>query len=230
MKKITLLIFVLAFCSNVSTAQYDVNVFNGSDLKSNTSGMWIVTTTNGENIEGSYRLFDNDFQNGVITTKEGKKYKVPGLNYNLKSDQLEVKIAKDSVYAFNTAGIVEVDFGKSKFKTLFDPEKYRPTFYEVIGSFNNQTVLKHRTVKVKPGVVNPMTQQKQTPDRFVQEYSYFVTNDKGGLDELKLKKRTILKLFDDSAEEVEDYASENGLSFKEDEDLKKMFNYYNKNS
>lgn len=231
MKKITLLTLALALSSYVSNAQYDVNVFNGSDLKANTSGMWITTNTSkAENIEGSYRLYDNDFHKGIITTKDGKKFEVPALNYNIKADQLEAKISEDSVYAFNTSSIVEVDFGKNKFKTLFDPKKYSPTFYEVIGSFNNQTVLKHRTVKVKPGIVNPMTQQKQTPDKFVQEYSYYVTNEKGGLDELKLKKRTILKLFDDSAEEIEDYASKNDLSFKEDADLKKLFNYYNTNS
>jgi hypothetical protein len=228
MKKITFL--ALIFCGISSFAQYDVTVFNGENLDANSSGVWVVTKPKAENIEGSYRLFKNDFHTGIITTKEGKKYKVPGLNYNLKSDQLEVKISQDSVYAFNTASIVEVEFGDNKFKALFDPEKYRPTFYEVIGSFDNQTILKHRSVKVKTGIVNPMTQQKQTPDTFVQEQTYFVTNKKGGLDELKLKKRTILKLFDDSADDVDDYVSENDLSYKEDADLKKIFKFYNQNS
>lgn len=228
MKKITFLILCLSFIT--SNAQYDVNIINGDDLSANSSGMWVISKANSEKIEGSYRLYNNDFQTGVITTKDGKKFQVPSLNYNLKADQLEAKISKDSVYAFNTASIVSVDFKDTKLKALFDPEKYRPTFYEVIGKLDNQTILKHRSVKVKPGVVNPMTQQKQTPDRFVQEYTYYITNEKGGLDELKLKKRKILKLFDDSAEEVDEFVSENDLSYKDDEDLKRIFNYYNKNS
>ncbi len=227
MKKITFLAFFLSFF--YSFGQYDVNVFN-SEVTPNTSGMWIVDEKQDNEIEGSYRLFKNDFHTGVITTKDGKKFKVPGLNYNLKADQLEVKISKDSVYAFDTASIVEVDFEGDKFKTLFDPKKYRPTLFEVIGAFNNQSVLKHRSVKVKPGIVNPMTQQKQTPDIFVQEFTYYVTTVQGGLKEIKLKKRTILKLFNESADVIQEFVSDNDLSYKEDDDLKKIFKYYNQNS
>lgn len=228
MKKITFLVLCLTIVN--CYAQYDVNVFNGNNLKANSAGMWVVTNTSDAEIEGSYRLFNNDFQTGVITTKDGKKFEVPSLNYNLKADQLEAKISKDSVFAFNTASLVSVEFNNTELKALFDPEEYRPSLYEVIGSLNNQTVLKHRSVKVKPGIVNPMTQQKQTPDRFVQEVEYYITTAKGGLKEIKLKKRTILKLFNDSADEVEDFVAENDLSYKEDADLKKIFKFYNQNS
>lgn len=223
MRKIIFL--ALCFCSFNSIAQYDVNIFNGDGVE--TSGMWIVNKNKVENVEGSPYLFVKETPTGIITAKNGNKYKVRELNYNLKSDQLEVQITRDSIYAFNTASLVEVEFGDRKFRTLFDPKKYRPTFYEVIGTFDNQTLLKRYKVKITPGIVNPMTQQKQTPDRFVHEHDYYVTNDNGELVEFKLKKRKVLKLFDDSAKEVDNYASDNDLSYKDDDDLKQIIKYYN---
>lgn len=222
MKKIIFL--GLLFCFLNSFAQYDVVV--SGDPAANTTGMWVVNKTQSKEVEGNYYLND-EFQTGVIIDKNGKKYKVIDLNYNLKTDQLESKISNDSVFAFNTVSILGMELGGQNFKTLFDPKKYRPTFYEIIGTFDNRTVLKHYNVKIRPGIVNPMTQQKQTPDRFIYQYTYYVTNKKGGLEELKLKKRHILNLFDDSAKSVKDYVSENDLSYGEDEDLRKIFNFYN---
>lgn len=218
------ILFVGLFCCFFNAfAQHDV-VVNG-ELASNTSGMWIVNENKSSEVQGSYYVYD-EFHTGIITAKNGEKYKLPGLNYNLKSDQFEAKISKDSIFAFSTTSIIGVDLDQQKFKTLYDPAKYRPTFYEVIGTLDNKTVLKHYSVKMRPGVVNPMTQQKQTPDRLIHEHSYYITNNKGGLQELKLKKRHILKLFDDSAKKVHDFVSENNLSYKKDEDLRKIFTFY----
>ena len=44
---------------------------------------------------------------------------------------------------------------------------------------------------------------------------------------MQRNKRKILKFFNDKTERVEKFASENNLSFKNDSDLTKIFNYYN---
>ena len=44
---------------------------------------------------------------------------------------------------------------------------------------------------------------------------------------IKKNKRKVLKIFYDKAEQVKEYAKENSLSFKDDCDLAKIFEYYN---
>ena len=68
--------------------------------------------------------------------------------------------------------------------------------------------------------------QKMKADKIDIKTSYFVDRN-GELEEIKLKKSTILKLMSDKKDEIKSFLNEHSLSFKKDPDIKEIFNYYN---
>jgi hypothetical protein len=222
MKKFTLFTFLLIFTAGF--AQSDVIAITNET--GDGTGMWVVQKGLDQKIKGSYYLFDGHMHTGVITVGGGKKYQVSNLNYNIKDDRLESRITADSVYIFDSRNIVQVDFGDVKFRTLMNPEKYGLSFFEVIGSFNKKSLLKLHTLKIVEGMINPMSHQKQTPDKFVKDTEYYVRDSSGEMEEFKLKKKTVLRFFNNISDEVDQYASEHDLSFKDDEDLIRIFKKY----
>lgn len=223
MKKITLLAFLLIFTA--SFAQYD-STFINSESSLSGSGAWIVQKELNREIKGNYYLFDGNIRSGVITIRGGKQYQLNNLNYNIKDDRIESKITTDSTFVFDSRNIIQVDFDDVELRTLNNPKKSGLSFYEVIGSFNKKSLLMLHRIKLKEGIVNPMTQQKQTPDIFVKDTEYYIVDNGGKLEEFKLKKKTVLRFFNDNSDKVAQYVSEHDLSYKDGEDLKQVFKYY----
>jgi len=95
---------------NFLFAQYDVDIIGNQDI-TNTSGLWVINKKINNNIKGSYLLFEGSNNFGIISTNQGRRFKVPNLNYNVKQDQIEAKISKDSVFIFDPGkiDIVEID-------------------------------------------------------------------------------------------------------------------------
>ena len=60
----------------------------GSAVINNTNGHWIVNNnTITSDIKGSYLLFEDYNNSGIITTSPNKKYSVSNLNYNISFRQ-----------------------------------------------------------------------------------------------------------------------------------------------
>jgi hypothetical protein len=85
-------------------------------------------------IKGSYSLFYDYSNSGIITTNKNKKYKVSNLNYNIKQDQIEVKISEDSIFIFNPQTIEILEINKKVLRKFIDSELYNNGYYEVIAT------------------------------------------------------------------------------------------------
>lgn len=194
-------------------------------ISSFTSGTWLRSTASASKVKGSPYLFDDWNTTAIIISKDKKKYKLPGINYDAKLDQIVAKISSDSLFSFNPQGIEQVLINKRSFKRYLDPELGRNCFYEVIASGDDFELLKRNTKAIKEGVFNPLTQTKQTPDTYILSKKYFVRrNDL--LEELPLKKNKVMKVFADKSDRVKQYVREHKLSLTDDADLQKIFIYY----
>lgn len=211
--------------SNFLFAQYDVDVI-GNQAITNTSGLWVINKNSNGKIKGSFMLFEGSNMYGVISTKQGRKLKVPNLNYNVKQDQIEAKISNDSVFIFDPGKIDMVQINNKLFKRYEGSELFRDGYFEIVASSKEMDMLKKYSVSVKEGVINPLTRQKQSQDTYVIKTKYFI-HSHNAINEISLKKGKILKIFEEDSDKMKEYINENNLSIKEEGDLKLIFNYHN---
>ncbi len=185
----------------------------------------VVSSSSSTKVEGSPYLFDNWKIYGEIFTTDNKVYKIQGLNYNAYSDYFLTKTTTDSVFIFKPSYIEKAIINNRVFKKFMNQKDGAFNFYEVIANSNDFELLKRYQKEIRTGITNGLTQQKE-PDYLILKESYFLNkNDK--LTEFALKKKNILKLFGDRSQKVNKFISNNKLSIKTDDDLKKIFDYYN---
>ena len=78
---------------------------------------------------------------------------------------------------------------------------------------------------ITEGTLNPLTQIK-SPDVYTRSDAYFYTKSKSSLNEIKLKKKSILRAFSNKEKEISSFVKENKLGYTTEEDLIKILTYY----
>ncbi|WP_289044697.1 hypothetical protein [uncultured Olleya sp.] len=218
------ILLVTLFCTTIVCSQNDGVI--GAGLKNlthdsaYTSGSWIRNFEDNS-IDGSVYLFDEWNTKAIITTINDTNLSLQKLNYDIKSDSFSAKFSHDSVYVFNNSDIKEVILNSKRFIKLTS----KNSFYECLAVGNNFKILKDYNIILTSGVKDPIT-QKESNSKYTQNNKYFFLNE----DELinfKLKKKSILKLLKDKKDKIEVYVKNNKLSYNKEEDLIKLFNYYN---
>lgn len=219
-------IAVLLSAQLTFSQDYDVDVVTNNN-NYQTMGSWVVSNPNAkpEEIKGSPHLFDQN-QVGIISVKGGKDLQINNMNYNGYTDRIVVIVSTDSIFSFDAASISKVVLGTRNFESIRDYKKSGSGFYEVVASSDGLKLLKKHHAEIREGAFNPMTQKQQTPDRYAMKSDYYIYQDGGDFKEIKVKRKTISKYFKNKKKEVENFAKENKLSFKKEEDLKKIFHFH----
>jgi hypothetical protein len=184
----------------------------------------VVSNSSSNKVDGSPYLFDDWHIYGEIFSIDNKVYKIQGLNYNAYYDYFLTKTTADSVFIFKQSYIEKAIINNRVFKKFMNQKDGSNHYYEVIAKSEEFELVKRHQKEIRTGITNGLTQQKE-PDYLILKESYFLMNE-GILTELSLKKKNILKLFGDKSQKVNKFISNNKLSIKEDEDLKKIFEYY----
>jgi hypothetical protein len=145
------------------------------------------------------------------------------------NQRFEAKFSEDSVLIINTTKIKKIVIRDKTFNRFELKDNTSNPFFEVIGRFDNSILLKKYNLIIKEGSFNPMTQKMIRPSEYIIKEEYFIANlDGTNVKETKLKKSTILKLFDEMKQEkVQEYADENHLNFKDEQDVQRIFKYTN---
>lgn len=191
------------------------------------NGVWIKNSTVANDIDGSYYLFNNWFNNAIIYDLSNKAYNLPNCNFNIESNSVEAQLddVKDKIYAFNSGDIIKVEFGNRLFVKK-NSNKGANQLLEVIHEGEKMSVYKEYESSISKATVNPMTLQKMGKDKVVIKSNYYVEKD-GKIEEFKLKKSSLLNLMANKKNEVKSFIKENKLSTSKDEDLAKIFQYFN---
>ncbi len=191
------------------------------------SGIWIKNI-NKSKVSGSYYYFNNWKNTAVIYTIDNKGYKLKNVNFNIKDNRLEAQIRNqvaDKIFAFNTSDVSKATIGNHTFVSKILPNKPN-TLVERLLSSSNANLYKYYENEIKEATVNPMTHQKMGDDKIVLKTTLFLELD-GKIKELRLKKNSILTMFKNKEKEIKSYVKENKLSYKAEEDVKKIIDYYN---
>ena len=178
-------------------------------------------------IQGSPYLFDNWDTNSKVYIEDAV-YKLTSVNFNVEHDRFEVKFEEDSVLIINPLIIKRAEINKKMFIPMKNENDSGITFFEELVSMKNFILLKHYYVKIKEGVLNPMTQQQIKPDKYIKYEDYFLKINDHEVEPIKLNKSSILKLIDDKfKDKVKNYAKQQKINYKNESELKNVLEYYN---
>ncbi|HEX9824962.1 MAG TPA: hypothetical protein VGA80_00055 [Flavobacteriaceae bacterium] len=227
MYKYLFIIFIIVFNSLQSQTQNstNTNIIGQGDLS---NGFWVLSNPTLKQIEGSPYLFDSWYQTGKLFFGD-KVYSINALNYNISAERFEAKISEDSVFALNHGGFNKVLINGKSFSRHLDPDFQRNTYFENVIQFKDMLLLKKYVLKIVEGQINPMTRKKIQPDRFIKNEKFYVlVGEPVNMEEVKLKKSSILQLINDNEiSKVKNFAKKNKLGFNNIDDVYKILNYYN---
>ncbi len=233
MKKI--LILVLALFGGVLTAQNSGAsggtgaseiLYNAGNPAINSYGNSMMFYNPKRQVDGTYYLFDKWDNYTTIHTEDNHKFVLRNINLNLERNTFESKTEGDSIFTFNFNNIDKFIINGRVFKNFFWDDDNK--VYEIIFDTDDFEILKGFKVELIEGSANPMVNRKN--DKYIRREYYFVRKD-DKLEPFKFKKSRVLKLIGSDetvAKKIETYAKNNGLSFKKEKDVKKIFDYSTK--
>lgn len=219
-----------AFILNAQTTSLADGYDGANDIRNSVAnnGVWIKNNTNLSEIKGSPYLFDSWYNNAKLYM-DNTIYNVMAFNFNVMNQRFEAKFSEDSVLIINTTRIKKIILRDKIFNRFELEDNTSNPFFEVIGTFDNSILLKKYNLVIKEGSFNPMTQKMIRPSEYIIKEVYFTANlDGTNVKETKLKKSTILNLFDENKQvKVKEFVDENHLNFKDEDDVQRIFKYTN---
>jgi len=174
-------------------------------------------------ITGSYHLFESFNNSGIFFTNNNKQLFIRNINYNIITGLFESEIDDQTVFTSNFDNVDKVAVNGREFVSILQPATGKTFVYEVIYQGEDFSLLKQHYLRIKTGSDNPMAAR---PDKYVQKSDYILKKGKK-MTKFKLKKSNVLSLYGNKAKELEAFAKENKLSFKNDADLKRMLSNFN---
>ncbi len=182
-----------------------------------------------KSIEGSY-YYNDQWNVGTIRLFSGERIENYPLKYDLKMNQIDIKVNNE---------IKTISIGLVKEIVWVDKKGIRDIFKNT-SNFNTEvgigfflilyegeiSLLKHTKLILLESNYNQAMDVGSKSKKYLKKEKYYIYSD-GKISNVKKTKKKILKVFKDKSESVKKYANENNLSFKNDSDLAKIFEYYN---
>ena len=203
--------------------QFDIN-----SKKTVTNKIWYTNSIISNDLEGSRYLFENWNNEAVIYDLDDKGYKLSNCNFNVVDNKLEALVDNtiDKVYVFNSTELSKIRINNKIFVNKKLNIDNSLLLLEVVQIGKNVSLFKLYNTSISLAPLNPMTQKRIGNDKIHVHSIYYIEKD-NKLKEINLKKSSILNQMSDKKDLVKIFIKENKLSVAEDEDLCKIFNYYN---
>jgi len=214
-------LFLLFFFSVAANAQSEIQPFG--DAKRTP-----LTVIKYTDVEGNPYLY-NFWVKGKVTLKNGKIYSNDSLKYDLIDDKLIFKNDDGTLMHFaepvRAFDLLSKDLKVLHFRNgLPAPNGLNSeSYFQII--YDGKIPLFKRTGKF-------VTESKQynsasTIKSFNTTYNYYLLQNEA-LVKVSLNRKTIITLFGIKEDQLNDYLKLEKIDFKKDEDLNKLFTYFNK--
>lgn len=185
-------------------------------------------------VKGSPYLFENwskgtvKFMNGTVFEGMLKYDQIEDeLTFNSPSNEDEALGFKDPIIEFTIADPTSKDSPKERtFKKGFGTspvdKQSNNLFFEVLVE-GNAHLLKH----TQKTIVEQTPYNSATTVQHIKEVVTYYLSENGSLTKFKPNEKQVLATLSAKATELQKHIKENDLNIKEEEDLKKLFVYYN---
>lgn len=247
MKKNLIISFLLGLVAHVTFGQLSegskINANTGSGLNSSKAGVFWNSPASAPNVVGQFYL-DSTWHEGnvkfasVIPQFGGWNTDTLSailIRYNVLNDQLEVLAdkSKNDIRVIQgkhlknfTLKLSENELLKFDNANTFKSEKELNGFFETLvnGKFRLLKLYKAKTIKPNYNA-GFGTGEKNTIVSITSDY-YVVSN--GQPEKINPGKKAFVSLMKDKENDVENYIKTNSLNFKSEDDIVRLFKFYNK--
>ncbi|MFV8224955.1 hypothetical protein [Christiangramia aquimixticola] len=211
-----------------------------------------VTTLLGQNPTNSGNLADGfkimrseskgtpflteDWHVGYGILPDGKTTRPQQMNYDVHGNNLVYKIAgSDQVLKLLDNSLTGFII-KSKEKDLlfakiggeeFEKQKDETKYYQIVQAPSRAVLIEYVKELEDPNASGWTSSQSNTlASEYKMKTDYYVLNKNGKYEDVKLKNRSVLKVFKDKKKKIEAYLESNGLEIETPEDLLQVSEYY----
>ncbi len=125
------------------------------------------------------------------------------------------------------SSVKRVTINGRSFKSVFSIADGKSKVYEVIHEDNSYAILKNYKVKVRERKMDSYTGRQEKKVTLSSDY-YVQKSNNDAIVAFKVNKKNLLQLYASegiSAESIKSFAKENRLSFKKDEDIKRILRF-----
>ncbi len=229
--KLTLFGIIFLALAQISNGQGAIGVDNGALQLSNSidqmnTGKRQIVSAYIKNpprkVLGSYYVFDDWKNKGIIQVSDDKGYKIGNININVKDGRFEAQAGKDSIFTFNTEFVDFFLINNKKYKDIYLDKFKQSKICEIILEDEAYTVLKVYHSDVKKNDPDPLM-LKPDADEYVVSSHYYIKRG-GDIEKFRLNRKQVIGLFADHKKLMESYVKEHKLSYNKAEHLKKMYN------
>ncbi|RKF04619.1 hypothetical protein C8N26_1292 [Tenacibaculum lutimaris] len=223
MKKNVFLITLLFTFSAIYSQSSLVTINRNQDLGlfNSSSGVYEMMN-NVKQIKKLY-YFKSFNNKTIINIKNGKKYKINNFNLDLVDNLFVSKVNNDSLFVFSS--IESAIINNREFI------KQDGGIYEVLVKGKRVNFKIRYYSEKKDEVIDRLNGKVVKPMRFVLKKEYYLVNNKTSSLKIlnKLNKKKLLKFIEDNKleNEVLNFIKKKKLSFKKEEEIKQILNYYN---
>jgi hypothetical protein len=202
--------------------------------------------TNSGNLADGFKIMRSDSKGTPFLTEDwhvgygilpdGKTTRPQQLNYDVHGNTLVYKVAgSDQVLKLLDNSLTGFII-KSKEKDLlftkisgneFEKEKEEEKYYQIVEAPSRAAVIEYVKELEDPNASGWTSSQSNTlASEYKLKTDYYVLNKNKKYEEVKLKKRSVIKAFKDKKKEIEAYIESNGLEIDTPEELLQVSEYY----
>jgi hypothetical protein len=220
-----LFLFIFCLVGLNSTAQ-DLTKLATTPITDNFAGRPVAVNQYSK-IKGSPYLYD-DWLQGEVITNDGKVYKKMLIKFNAEKDELTFVYNKtdepqkfaDPIRMFTIHAERDRVFA-NQFPKI--DAQNAASYYEVLLPGATMLLKRHKAV-IQSGIDD--VSRAVVAGVYTNQNIYYIYKD-NQMQHLKTTRNGVLNLLADKAADVAAYADSQKINFEEEEDLKKLLNYYN---
>jgi hypothetical protein len=179
--------------------------------------------------EGSH-YYNNDWYPGTVTLFSGEEIKDYPLKYDMKMNQVDIKV--DELVKFISVGAVkEIKWKQSDGQVEILQNVSLYSDYKGIGFFSvlaQGTIMlfKKTELTLLEANYNAAMDVGSENKKYVKKDKYYILKD-GKVNEIKKSKKKVTEILSDQSTKVEEFVDQNKLNVKDEQDLIRIFDYYN---
>jgi len=219
--------FLFIFClAGLNSTAQDLTKLATTPITDNFAGR-PVDVNKYSKIKGSPYIYD-DWLQGEVITNDGKVYKKMLIKFNAENDELTFVYNKtdtpqrfaDPIRMFTIYAERDRVFA-NQFPKI--DGQNAASYYEVLVPGKAMLLMRHKEV-MQTGINN--VTRASTDGVYTNFDIYYIYKD-NRMQLLKPSRNGVLKVLADKSADVTAYADGQKINFEQEEDLKKLLNYYN---
>lgn len=188
-----------------------------------------INETSGYSVEGSPWLNDEWLEGYFIKTNDRPSGNFP-IRYN--TDQQVVAFQYQGrellLKPATVKGFVLPGEGSPRvFRNGFSSKEHdisKNLFFEVLHEGEVSLLKYHHTKLLK--AISPDYSTGEYTDKYIPDNAYYLLLSDGSMEEIKLKRRHILRALPGNTRALKNYANDNDLSFREEHDVAELLGHY----